>query len=354
MDDHSFHEGLSDLRHDLCTPINQILGYSEMLEEDAALEQPAFVDDLRKIQKAANTMLSMVRERLTEEALLQAQHSASAEASPQRSSADVPAFGFDVLPAGDAHQDSDETVLAVDQVAPGRVLVVDDDALNRDVLAERLTRQGHIVSTATDGEEALAQAKQNDYDLILLDVMMPRLDGYGTLRALKADEKLSFIPVIMVSALDELSSVVRCIAIGAHDYLPKPFNATLLRARVGACLREKARHDQEVKLYRDLLQSQQGLERELERAGSTIAGLDPALRDDPRVTPLFDALTSMTGAVQRRESDLRMTMQGLEIKINRKALQVQVGSIVSDPSFSTLSERARAMRERRQRRGGAK
>lgn len=354
MDDHFLNAELADLRHDLCTPINQILGYSEMLEEDAAEEQPDFVDDLRKIQQAANTMLAMVRERLTEEAFQQSSRPTAAASSVQEPSSEIPAFGFDVLPVEDALPVAEGSATLSDPVVPGRILVVDDDALNRDVLAERLTRQGHIVTTAADGEEALVQARQHEYDLILLDVMMPRLDGYGALRALKADEHLRFIPVIMVSALDELSSVVRCIEIGAHDYLPKPFNATLLRARVGACLREKARHDQEVKLYRDLLQGQQSLERELERARSSIASLDPALRDDPRVTPLLAAFTSMTGAVQRRESDLRITMQGLEIKINRQALKVQVGSIVSDPSFSALSERARAMRERRQRRGGAK
>lgn len=352
MDNHSLDKDLAALRHDLCAPINQILGYSEMLEEDVAADHPGAVDDLHKIQQAANTMLLLVRERITEQSLQRSQQLVSDAATAQGPSCEIPSFGFDVLPAEELQPSTHDASFDVEPVAPGRILVVDDDALNCDVLAGRLTRQGHIVATAADGEEALVRARQNDYDLILLDVMMPRLDGYETLRALKADENLCFIPVIMVSALDELSSVVRCIAIGAHDYLPKPFNATLLRARVGACLREKTRHDQEVKLYRDLLQSQQCLERELERARSSIACLDPSLRDDPRVTPLFDAFASMTGAVQRRESDLRMTMQGLEIKINRHVLKAQVGTIVSDPSFSTLSERAQAMRQRRQRRGG--
>ena len=350
MDSETLAGELADLRHDLCTPINQILGYSEMLEEDAAAEQPAFVDDLRKIQQAANTMLAMVRERITEEAFQRSSH----QQSPSGAGGVIPAFGFDVLPSRDDSSAAEVGTVLPEQSTPGRILVVDDDELNRDVLAERLTRQGHIVSTAADGEEALVQARQNAYDLILLDVMMPRLDGYGTLRALKADEDLCFIPVIMISAIDELSSVARCITIGAHDYLPKPFNATLLRARVGACLREKARHDQELKLYQELLQSQQCLERELSRAQHSLDSIDPALRDDPRVAPLFEAFTSMAGAVQQRETDLRLTMQDLEIKINRTAVKAQVGSIVSDPSFSALSERARAMRERRQRRGGPK
>ena len=239
-------------------------------------------------------------------------------------------------------------------MAVSKLLVVDDDRDMSQMIAQFLGNNGFIVYTAASAREIQKILDRGRIDLILLDVMMPRLDGYGTLRALKADEDLCFIPVIMISAIDELSSVARCITIGAHDYLPKPFNATLLRARVGACLREKARHDQELKLYQDLLQSQQCLERELSRAQHSLGSIDPALRDDPRVAPLFEAFTSMAGAVQQRETDLRLTMQDLEIKINRTAVKAQVGSIVSDPSFSALSERARAMRERRQRRGGPK
>lgn len=329
-------QNLADLRHDLCTPINQILGYSEMLEEDAAAsQQQEFVDDLRKIQRAATSLLTMIRERLT-------------EAPPLASSQ------HEVPPDLEEEAGSDVGFRSAEATLPGRILVVDDDELNRDVLAERLSRQGHVVTTAFDGEDALLQAKRTSFDLILLDVMMPRLDGYGTLKALKNDDRLRSIPVIMISALDELSSVVRCIEIGAEDYLPKPFNATLLRARIGACLRDKARHDEEVKLYEELLQSQQCLQRELKRSDQAMTAIDPSLRDDPRFQPLFSAIDSMTGAIQRRESDLRHTMKGLEIQINRQALKVQVGSIVSDPSFSALSERARAMRERRHRRGGTK
>jgi DNA-binding response OmpR family regulator len=177
--------------------------------------------------------------------------------------------------------------------------------------------------------------------------MMPRLDGYGTLAALKSDEQLRHIPVIMISALDELSSVVRCIEAGAEDYLPKPFNATLLRARVGACLDKKALRDQEVELYHSLVISQQRLDRELGAAHRRVATLEQEVRDDPRVAPLLEAFQRMSGAVSRRETDLRATIQDLEIKINRKVVTTQVKSILEDPSFDALTERARAMRARR-------
>ncbi|MEN9860949.1 MAG: hypothetical protein RLZZ515_1431 [Cyanobacteriota bacterium] len=327
---------LADLRHDLCTPINQILGYSELVEEVLAEGEAADPADLRKIQQAARTMLALVRSRLTD-ALVPA--GVDLGLNPTGAFGDGP-----TAPSGTRLPEPPAS-------RPGRILAVDDDALNLDLLAQRLSRQGHVVSTAVDGEEALERVRERPFDLVLLDVMMPRLDGYSTLARLKADEQLRAIPVIMISALDELSSVVRCIEAGAEDYLPKPFNPTLLRARIGACLEKKALHDQELKLYNSLVQSQRQLDRELVQAHQFVAGLDPALRNDPQVQPLMAAFERMTAAVSRRETDLRATISDLKIQINRQALTSQVKTIVMDPAFSALSERAKAMRARRQGQG---
>jgi len=215
------------------------------------------------------------------------------------------------------------------------------------MLASRLIRQGHTVTTAADGLEVLEKVRQQRFDLVLLDVMMPRLDGFGTLVRLKADEDLRHVPVIMISALDDLSSVVRCIEAGADDFLRKPYNTTLLQARIGACLEKKALRDQELELYRTLVLSQQRLDQELQLADRYVAGLPPELRDQPQVASLLAAFERMAGAVSRREIELRATIKELEIKINAAALQGQVGSILGDPSFSSLAERARAMRQRR-------
>jgi DNA-binding response OmpR family regulator len=322
---------LADLRHDLCNPINQILGYSELLEEELAEGEAADPEDLRKIQQAAHTLLAMVRSRLTD-ALLEpiAEEAIHADAI-------TPVDGPQAPRTADAPP-----------LRKGRILAVDDDALNLDLLAQRLARQGHMVSTAVDGEQALQRLREQPFDLVLLDVMMPKLDGYGTLAGLKADEKLRAIPVIMISALDELSSVVRCIEAGAEDYLPKPFNPTLLRARIGACLEKKALHDQELELYNNLVQSQRELESELSAAHRGMAELDPDVRSDPKVAPLMRAFERMTSAMSRRQSDLRATIQDLEIQINRKSLSSQVKTIVTDPTFSAFTERAKAMRARRQ------
>jgi sigma-B regulation protein RsbU (phosphoserine phosphatase) len=152
---------------------------------------------------------------------------------------------------------------------PATILVVDDDAGNRDMLGRRLAREGHRVRTAAGGREALAALAGAPADLVLLDVMMPGLDGYGVLAALKADPRLRHVPVIMISAVDHLASVVRCIELGAEDYLPKPFDATLLRARVGASLEKKRLRD-------EVLRHLDRIERELAAAREIQLSMVPA------------------------------------------------------------------------------
>jgi phosphoserine phosphatase RsbU/P len=126
-----------------------------------------------------------------------------------------------------------------------RILVVDDVEANRDLLSRRLLRQGHVVEQAEHGQQALDTLATGAWDLVLLDVMMPVLDGIATLTAMKQDATLRDIPVIMISANTELETVVRCIELGADDYLPKPFDPVLLRARVGSSLEKKRLRDRE-------------------------------------------------------------------------------------------------------------
>jgi sigma-B regulation protein RsbU (phosphoserine phosphatase) len=141
---------------------------------------------------------------------------------------------------------------AVRPAAPGRVLVVDDTEVNRDLLARRLRSLGHEVTMAENGRRALDLLSGSEFDLVLLDIMMPELDGYQVLERIHRDEALRHVPVIMISAVDEVESIVRCIELGAADYLPKPFNSVLLRARVGATLEKKRLQDRERSHARDL------------------------------------------------------------------------------------------------------
>jgi|GEM_PF-187588 len=126
------------------------------------------------------------------------------------------------------------------------LLVVDDDETNRKILSGRLEAEGYKVFVAENGRRALEMIETQPFDLVLLDILMPEMDGYQVLQYLKSRQTLHNIPVIVLSALDEIESAVRCIEMGAEDYLTKPFNPVLLRARIGACLEKKRLRDQEV------------------------------------------------------------------------------------------------------------
>jgi adenylate cyclase len=131
---------------------------------------------------------------------------------------------------------------------PGTILIADDNRVNRLLLGRGLEHQGHTVVFAEHGAEALDLLRREHFDLMLLDVLMPELDGYQVLAELKLDPHLRDIPVIMTSSLDELDSVVKCVEMGAEDYLPKPINPVLLNARITASLEKKRLRDQQLEL----------------------------------------------------------------------------------------------------------
>jgi len=137
---------------------------------------------------------------------------------------------------------------------------VDDNEINRDLLSRYLGRLGHTVQAAPDGLKALKMIDTRAFDLVLLDIMMPELNGYQVLQHLKNSPAWRDLPVIMISALNEMESVVRCIELGAADYLSKPFNPVLLRARVGACLEKKRLTDLEKEQKRQLQELNAALE----------------------------------------------------------------------------------------------
>jgi adenylate cyclase len=153
------------------------------------------------------------------------------------------------------------------------VLVVDDIEMNRDMLCSLLEADGHKTSVAENGRLGLELIKAKPFDLVLLDVMMPEMNGYQVLEQLKSDPTLRAIPVIVLSALDEIGSVVRCIELGAEDYLPKPFDPVLLRARIGACLEKKRLRDQEVRLRNEVEEWNKRLEQRVEEQVSQLERL---------------------------------------------------------------------------------
>ena len=171
-------------------------------------------------------------------------------------------------------------------IHPSSVLVVDDNEMNRDILCSLLAADGHQAAVAENGRVALELIKAKSFDLVLLDVMMPEMNGYQVLEHLKSDPNLRDIPVIVLSALDEIGSVVRCIELGAEDYLPKPFDPVLLRARIGACLEKKHLRDQDARLRTQLTEWNKLLEQrvqeqvtQLERLGRLKRFFSPQLAE---------------------------------------------------------------------------
>jgi len=271
-----------NLIHDLRTPLNQIIGYSEMLEEQAqevGLEH--LVPDLASVRGAGQQLLRLIDSHF---------YSTTGSTTDQRK-ADT--FTAHDLPAGylaRAEKQSEGAVLGepVSAVDQRRMLVVDDVEANRDVLTRRLKRQGFVVATAENGRQAMEMVRKTSFDLVLLDIMMPEMDGFEVLRRLKADENLKHIPVIMISALSELDSVVKCIEMGAEDYLHKPFNPTLLKARIGACLGKKLARDRESLIFEQLKESFKRLE-ELEKERDNLTHM---IIHDLR-TPLSSVIVGM-------------------------------------------------------------
>jgi sigma-B regulation protein RsbU (phosphoserine phosphatase) len=257
-DSHSSPDAASQLRHDLRTPVNHIIGYSEMLLEDAEeCGNESSISDLKKIRSAAHELLGLINTRLIAGGL---------QELPRPSNAAT-------WKGGDSKRS--------EKLFYGKVLAVDDNRENLDVLARRLARHGLDVETAESGLVALATIRSQAFDLVLLDVMMPGVDGYRVLRELKSDPETRDIPVIMISALDELDSVTRCIEAGAEDYLPKPFDPTLLEARIGACLEKKALRDAEHGHLRKIEETQNRLDKELAEAAAYVRSTLPAPTESP-------------------------------------------------------------------------
>lgn len=180
----------------------------------------------------------------------------------------------------------------------GRVLVVDDNNLSRMMLGRAVREQGHEVATASQGREALAMLKEGSFDLVLLDVLMPEMDGYQVLESIMADPALKHIPVIMVSALDEMDSVIRCIELGAQDYLQKPANGLLLKARINASLAKKHMRDLEMRYVEQV-------EREKKRADDLLNVVIPigaALSGERDFGTLLDRILREAMAICHAES----------------------------------------------------
>ncbi|MBV9865676.1 MAG: response regulator [Abitibacteriaceae bacterium] len=268
------------IRYEMRTPLTAIIGYCELLlEETGAVCLARCADHLRKIHAAAQQLLALIDE-LVRFSKIQAGVLELDLNSPEV----TPMIRELVAVIRPLAEDKHETP----QVSQGRILVADDSKVSRELLSHRLRQQGYETFTVADGQQALDTLAEQAFDLVLLDIMMPGMNGYQVLEHLKADNTLRYIPVIMISALDEIDSVVRCIELGAEDYLPKQFNPVLLQARVGACLEKKRLRDQEVQLFKQL-EENYGRLQELESLRDSLT--------DMIVHDLRTPLTSLLGGL---------------------------------------------------------
>jgi diguanylate cyclase (GGDEF)-like protein len=295
------------LRHECRTSVNHILGYSELLIEDAGERHlESLIPVFKQIQESGRKLLDTIQSAFNElppandsghKALRANLHTAGLEMSRTLASliedldrghrqtlADLDAISWAARrllelggqkgeivnakrskPAYSVRDLSQNDARVPAKRSGGRILIADDDATSRRLLRRRLECEGHEVVEAANGLEALDALKDNACDLVLLDIMMPVMDGLETLAKLKQDVRLRELPVVMISALDELRSVVRCIEMGAEDYLPKPFNRVLLRARIGASIEKKWLRDRERRKASELEQTLRLLEQTQEQ-----------------------------------------------------------------------------------------
>ncbi len=243
------------LRHDLRTPLNAIIGYSEMIAEELdPVEHEALHSDIAVILAEAAALLARIDD------IVEFSHSAEnggaqLAAEQARSVAD----GLEASVSEDPHDT---------ELLPGRVLVVDDIDSNRQLLARRLRMDGHEVVLAASGAEALECLSGQAIDLILLDILMPDMNGIELLARIKGRSDVGRVPVIMVSGLTDMEAVIRCIEAGADDYLTKPINTVLLRARMAACLEKKRWADREQRYL-------QRIELERDRADALLHAILP-------------------------------------------------------------------------------
>ncbi len=308
---------LTRLRHELRTPINAIIGYAEMIMDETEEDRHEdLVPDLTRIIDEGQALLALVNRALysTDRSVVVTPQAQSIFDGPLRHEFEVATIAIlnacewlqrVAAKTGNESLDADlrKIALASGRVRaivgdtgmpvstppggmtnlaaemrtavslpaprarlagePGHILIVDDQAINRELLARRLVQDGYTVAVAAGGREAMERVHEERFDIVLLDVLMPETSGFEVLSRLKGDPRTRDIPVLMISALDEMQSVVHCIEMGADDYLTTPIDPILLRARISSSLERKRRHDDELS-YMDAIRRETNASRVLE------------------------------------------------------------------------------------------
>ena len=305
---------LGKARHNLKNPVNAILGYSEMLIEDCEDENiPDPINDLKKLNQAGREILRVIESNFDDKALDDPDKTLATIGKATEFGIRMPLntiigyseliledyemtdldhfksdvkrirdsgkalekelqsiISFNLKDSKDIDKRDDENLdytmmqNVMESIEPleeknenplviGKILAVDDNKNNTDLLEKRLSKQGHHVISANNGEESITELKKHDnFDVILLDIVMPKMNGYEVLKFIKNDKRYFGIPVIMISSMDDTDSIYRCIEAGADDYITKPFEKSILDARITSCIEKKQLRDKEKLLMAQL------------------------------------------------------------------------------------------------------
>jgi len=386
------------MRHDLRTPMNAILGYCQLLleEGDPSSLSVANRDELERVADSGNQLLRIISEMLDpagvtdgiEEYALRLRLATRPPLTDVRGCIETLLDEHENTPVGDDLRRIQNAAVRLSELIDdvehtfrvrfaaagdtprlksvsaeaikvagdpgsggGSILVIDDEEPNRALLARRLTRQGYSVQFAETGEAGLAIAAREPIDVILLDVLLPGISGYEVLARVKSDDTLREIPVLIITAVDGTQSVTRCLALGADDYLAKPFDPVVLGARVRACLAKKRARDFELAYLRGVARVTSAA-LDVESGQFTAESLDDvAQRPDTlgNLARLFQRMAMEVAAQQRRLQD---QVQQLTIAIDERKKAAQVQEITESDYFRDLKARARHFSARRAARVG--
>ncbi|MGC1217005.1 MAG: response regulator [Phormidesmis sp.] len=330
------------LRMELITPLSTVIGYCEMMLEEAPA---ALISDIDKLNKSAQQLLGQVNNIVN---LAQQQLQIIEEGedtlwlSPVQSlegeAATTLAHSVEAALESLSQEASDRAASK-----SGTIMVIDDNPANCDLLARRLQKQGHSVATATNAQQALRLLQAIPYDLILLDVIMPGMNGLELLKQLKENRMWRYIPVIMISALDELDGAVKCIELGAEDYLQKPFSPTLLRARISASLERKQLRDQEI-LYLSQVDQLTTAAAAIEMNQFDPDTLEGLSQHPNKLGQLSRVFQQMAREVQSREQQLEQQVELLKVSIDSDRKEKMVAEIAATDHFQQLKKRTQGNR----------
>jgi MinD-like ATPase involved in chromosome partitioning or flagellar assembly/DNA-binding response OmpR family regulator len=329
----------SALRVELLTPLSTIIGYCEMLLEEAPA---ALIPDLDHLNASAQQLLNLINDIVS-----LAQQQLQILSTQEGTEAELP-LSLESPAAVTILQSATTTFASLSResrekpIQGGMILAIDDS--NPELLARQLKRHGYTVTTASSAQQGLRLLKAMPCDLILLDVIMPGMNGLELLEQLKQHETWRHIPVIMISALDEVEGAVKCIELGAEDYLQKPFDPTLLKARIGACLEKKRLRDQEI-LYLQQVKRLTTAAAEIEAKAFNPSSLNDLNQQSDEFGQLVRVFQRMAQEVQSRERSLEQQVSFLQASIHQDQRLRIADEIATTNHFRQIQKRGKGSRD---------